>query len=153
MASRGVRVRLFHWWFLLSRPMTLGVRALVRNKEGHVLLVRHSYVPGWYLPGGGIERGQTAEETVRRELLEETGVEITGDVVLLGLYANRTASSRDHVALYDCPRWRRSVPFKPNREIVECNFFAPDALPQDTTRATRERLAEMLGQAPRSAYW
>jgi ADP-ribose pyrophosphatase YjhB (NUDIX family) len=59
-----------------SRPVAT-VGALVENPEGQVLLVR-SYKWGgtWSLPGGKIERGETQEEALRREMLEETGLEI-----------------------------------------------------------------------------
>ena len=54
-----LKTRLFHTWFLLTRPMTLGVRALAFDAEGRILLVRHTYIRGWHLPGGGVESGQT----------------------------------------------------------------------------------------------
>ncbi len=66
-----------HPWFRLTRGLTLGVRVMVQNPQGHILLVRHTYSPGWLLPGGGVERGELAEEAAAREVLEETGVSVT----------------------------------------------------------------------------
>ena len=48
--------RVVHSWFALARGMTLGVRAAAFDEGGRVFLVRHSYVPGWHMPGGGVER-------------------------------------------------------------------------------------------------
>ena len=65
-----VRGRLFHLYFRLRRPMTLGVRGLVHNRaDDTVFLIRHTYVPGWQLPGGGVEPGETMEEALGRELM------------------------------------------------------------------------------------
>lgn len=68
----SLRSRLFHWYFLLQRPMTLGVRGLVYDRTGNaVFLIRHTYVPGWQLPGGGVETGETMLQALERELGEE----------------------------------------------------------------------------------
>ena len=69
-----------HPWFRLTRGLTLGVRVLVQNPQGHILLVRHTYSPGWLLPGGGVERGEIAEEAAAREVLEETGVSVLANL-------------------------------------------------------------------------
>jgi len=138
---------------LVTRPMTLGVRALVVDEKNRVLLVRHTYVPGYFFPGGGVEGGETMEEAMRRELVEETNVEAEGSLTLHGIYLNRAASKRDHVALYVVRDFRRIGPHVPDREIAEAGFFAIDALPPATTRATRARIAEALMGARPSAYW
>lgn len=137
----------------LTRGMTLGVRAAVFDGAGRVFLVRHSYVPGWYLPGGGVEPGEAMPVALGRELVEEGGIALTGPARLFGLYWNSRASPRDHVALYVCPDWRQAAPPPRNREIVESGFFAPDALPAEATAATRRRLAEIAGEAEVAAEW
>lgn len=146
-------IRVFHLWFWLSRGMTLGVRAIVRDEAGRVFLVRHSYVPGWHLPGGGVELGQTARAAVEVELREEANIELVDEPVLLGVYLNLSASRRDHVMLYLVENARQTAPRLPDREIVEAGFFAPDALPEGTTLSTRRRLAELAGEIPRSLHW
>ena len=64
-------VRLLHVYFAASRGMTLGVRAACFDEAGHIFLVRHTYIPGWHLPGGGVERGETAIEALFKEMREE----------------------------------------------------------------------------------
>ena len=79
-----VRKRLFHTYARLRRPMTLGARAIVENDRGEVCFVRHTYMRGWYLPGGGIERAETALKAITRELEEEAGVKLTGHADIVG---------------------------------------------------------------------
>jgi 8-oxo-dGTP pyrophosphatase MutT (NUDIX family) len=134
--------------------MTLGVRAAVFDGEGKVLLIRHSYTPGWHFPGGGVEPGEAIGEALQRELEEEAGIALTGEAELLGIYFSRHMSRRDHVAVFVCRHWRQArTPTIPNLEIVDCRFFPADSLPEDTTAGTRRRIAEIVGGAGRSADW
>jgi 8-oxo-dGTP pyrophosphatase MutT (NUDIX family) len=142
----------FRAWWRVRRSMTLGVRALVRDETGRVLLVRHSYTPGWHFPGGGVERGETALEALARELAEEAGVAADAAPVLLGFYANHANFANDHIALYRVDCWRACA-HAPTGEIVERGFFALDALPEGVSAATRRRLAEVFENAPPSATW
>jgi ADP-ribose pyrophosphatase YjhB (NUDIX family) len=142
----------FRAWWRMRRPMTLGVRGLACDAAGRVLLVRHSYARGWHLPGGGVERGETAVEALVREMAEEGGVEAIGAPLLLGLYANHANFPNDHIALYRVAEWRVCAP-RDNGEIAERGFFALDALPQGLTAGTRRRLAEAFEGAAQSATW
>lgn len=145
--------RLITFAAALQRPMTLGVRGLVVDDENRVLLVRHTYVGGYYLPGGGVEAGETLLQSLARELEEEGAVLLQGAPALHGVYLNRRASKRDHVALFVVRDFRRIGPRLPDMEIAEAGFFDLDALPDDTTRATRARIDEVLNGAPVSPYW
>lgn len=133
----------------LTRPLTIGVRAMVLDAQGRVCLVRHSYVEGWHLPGGAVEPGETLNDALLRELKEETGLAATGKPDLFGAYFNERMGRRDHVMLYVVRSfvetdWRPS-PF----EIVEYGFHPLDALPEGATGPTRRRLAEVLeGREP-----
>ncbi|BBO14492.1 MULTISPECIES: NUDIX domain-containing protein [Bradyrhizobium] len=145
--------RVFHAYFLIVRGMTLGVRAVVLDAENRVFLVRHSYVSGWYLPGGGVDHGETMEQAMRRELKEEGDIDLTGEAVLHGIFLNSHVSRRDHVAVYVVRQFRQDRLPEANREIVECGFFAVTALPDGTTRGTRLRIAEVLDGRPMVATW
>ncbi|MGD0564582.1 MAG: NUDIX domain-containing protein [Roseiarcus sp.] len=145
--------RLAHVSFLLTRPMTLGVRVAVIDRDSQVLLVKHSYVAGWHLPGGGVEIGETCQSALTRELAEEANVVLEAPPRLHGLFFNAHVSRRDHVAVYVARRFRVTGERAPDREIVAARFFARDALPPDVTRATRARLDEILGAEPISALW
>ncbi len=145
--------RLFLFWARIARGMTLGVRGMVLDGEGRIFLVRHSYVRGWHLPGGGVEPGETLRDALAKELREEGNIELTGEPELLGMHLNRSASSRDHVAVFRVTDFRQTAPRAPDREIVEAGFFPLGALPEGTTAGTRRRIAEALEGRSRSADW
>ena len=148
----GVR-RLFHLAWRVTRGMTLGVRGAVIDAQDRVLLVRHTYVQGWHMPGGGVEPAESALEALRRELAEEAAVVWTDTPLLHGVFFNRVVSERDHVLVYRIRDFTIPAPKRPDREIAEVRWFPLDALPADATRGTRERLAEMVGERPISADW
>ena len=148
----GLR-RLLHLYWRFTRPMTLGVRAAVLHPEKGVFLVRHGYVSGWQMPGGGVDAGETLYDAMVRELSEETHIEPVGPAALHGMFFNRYVSNRDHVAVYVVRTFREGAPRTPNAEIREGRFFALDALPAEITRGTRARLAEIVDGAPPSPFW
>jgi 8-oxo-dGTP pyrophosphatase MutT (NUDIX family) len=136
--------RLLHFYWRYARGLTIGVRGLVIDGAGRVFLVKHSYVGGWHLPGGGVEAGETLATALARELREEGNIELGEAPLFFAVYFNRRVSRRDHVALYVVRSFHQSAAPQPNSEIVAHGFFAPDSLPEDTSRATRERIAEAL---------
>ena len=145
--------RPLHLYWRLARGMTLGVRGLVVDGAGRVLLVQHSYIRGWHLPGGGVEPGETMLQALARELAEEGNIRLNGAPRLHGMFLNRSASQRDHVALYVVQDFAQTGPFQPTAEIAHASFFAIDAMPNDTTAGTRARIAEVMGGAPVSQHW
>ncbi len=153
--SRRLLMRGAHLVWRVSRGMTLGVRGAAIDPEGRVCLIRHTYLPGWYLPGGGVEPGETAIEALTREFAEEAEVVLDPAVppLLHGFYLNDRATSRDHVALYVARAFTVRAQKRPDREIAEAGFFPLDALPEGTTPATRARLAEITGGMPPATRW
>jgi 8-oxo-dGTP pyrophosphatase MutT (NUDIX family) len=145
--------RVLHFYWRFARAMTLGVRALVIDESGRIFLVKHSYISGWYLPGGGVEAGETLLQALARELREEGNIEMTEAPRLHGMFFNDRVSRRDHVALFVVRGFRQSAAPVPDREIVAHGFFDVDALPNDTTASTRARIIEVLGGAPVSEQW
>jgi len=145
--------QVFHLYWRFVRGMTLGVRAVVLDSENRVFLVKHSYISGWHLPGGGVETGETFREALQRELAEEGRIELVGEPALLGIYLNSHVSRRDHVAVYLVRQFRQDRLPEPNREIVDCGFYETRALPAETTAGTRLRIAEAIENRPPIRTW
>jgi len=134
-------------------PLTIGVRTVVRDDEGRVLLVRHTYSPGWHFPGGGVNKRETAIDAAVREVREEVQIALTAPPRLVGIYLNLVQVKSDHILFYEAGPWRRVDEKPPNMEIAEAKFFAPDQLPLDASGGTLRRLAELAGRAPQSPMW
>jgi 8-oxo-dGTP pyrophosphatase MutT (NUDIX family) len=145
--------RIFHLYWRFARGMTLGVRALVLDGENRVFLVKHSYVEGWHLPGGGVEVGETFRDALQRELAEEGRIQLLGEPALHGLFFNSHVSRRDHVAVYLIRHFTQDRLPERNREIVACGFFEASALPTETTEGTRLRISEVLEGRALIATW
>ncbi len=160
MAGQSLRRRLepllrrgFHVYWRFQRGLTLGVRGLVLRSGPEALLVKHSYVSGWHLPGGGVEVGETVHEALARELREEGNISLLGPAQLFGVYFNTSASRRDHVTLFVVRDFREEAGSVAGREIVAHGFFPIQDLPAETTPGTRRRIAEVLLGAPVSEHW
>ncbi|MDR6869876.1 ADP-ribose pyrophosphatase YjhB (NUDIX family) [Bosea sp. BE125] len=151
--SQKMLGRLLHLYFRIVRGMTLGVRAAVLDGEGRVFLVRHTYTPGWHLPGGGVEVGETLEQALAKELREEGCIRLTGPVLLHGVFFNRAMSRRDHVAVFVVREFVAESVKQPDREIAEAGFFSLETLPEGTTPATRRRLDEIAAGERAPVVW
>ncbi len=149
---------LLRWVYLIYRgdlffirPVTLGIRIMmVRN--GEVLLVRHTYMDGWYLPGGAVDRGETLDAAARREASEETGAELH-DLRLVGAYTSFREWKSDHNILFLSTDFALSG--KPDHEIAELRFFPMKALPADMFPGHRRRIEEYLAgtTSPQYGEW
>ncbi|MBS0276519.1 MAG: NUDIX domain-containing protein [Proteobacteria bacterium] len=135
----------------LITPAVFGVRGVVEDGQGRILLVRHSYIAGWHLPGGGVDRGEPPENAVVREVEEEVGLMESTPPEFIALYSQKVFWVTNVVGLYRLRNAR--IDFKPNLEIREAQFFDLATLPVNTTAATQRRLAELTGKVPRTPYW
>lgn len=82
----------------IFKPQTLGVRAIL-IKDGKVLLVKHTYSNSWFLPGGGIKKGETFETAIKRELNEELGITVH-NLKLHGIYKNFFEGKNDSILCF-----------------------------------------------------
>jgi ADP-ribose pyrophosphatase YjhB (NUDIX family) len=137
----------------LRRGMTLGAQGVVIDEAGRVLLVQHSYRPGWFFPGGGVEWGETMEEALVRELYEEVGVSLTGPPKLHGMFSNNAIFPGDHIALYLVRDWTRNGDYRQKEEIAETGMFAVGSLPEALDQGTRRRLTEIVEGIPITSQW
>lgn len=151
--GRTLLGRVLHLYFLMTRGLTLGVRAIVRSADGKFLLVRHTYTPGWHFPGGGVEKGETAERALRRELRQETGLSLSAKPALQGVYHNTTASGRDHVLVYFCETEGQEKKAPDGMEIAELGYYDLETLPDETDPGTVRRMREVVeGVEPGDAW-
>jgi ADP-ribose pyrophosphatase YjhB (NUDIX family) len=149
--SQRVRLALVLALKALRTPVAFGASAIVEDAQGRVALVRHSYMAGWHLPGGGVNAGEPPADAVIRELKEEIGLIRSAPPEFLGLFTRKVGWATNVVALY---RVRDAVlDFKPNFEIREMMFADPKSPPSGTTAGTRRRLAEIVSGTAPSAYW
>jgi 8-oxo-dGTP pyrophosphatase MutT (NUDIX family) len=135
----------------ITRPMTVGVR-LILEKDQAVLLVKHTYQVDWYLPGGGVKKGETIEGAARREAAEELGAAL-GDLHLFGVYTNFYEGKSDHVVVFSCDDL--TLTGKTDREIASFNFFRFDELPGDVSPGSLRRIREYVGgdDSPVVSVW
>lgn len=134
-------------------PLTIGVRIIVRDEAQRVLLVRHTYAPGWHFPGGAVDKRETAADAAVRELREEALIEAVTPPRLVGIYLSLTQKKSDHILFYEAGEWRKADGKARPLEIAEIGFFPADELPKGTTGGTRRRLAELSGAAAQSTSW
>jgi 8-oxo-dGTP pyrophosphatase MutT (NUDIX family) len=147
-AYERVIQRVLHVYRCFLHSMTLGVLAIVLDNNGRIFLVKHSYVAGWHLPGGGVELGETLIDALTRELREEGNIEPSAPPVLQGIFFNDRISRRDHIAVFVVRDFRRIGDPVPNYEIIAHGFFPINELPHDTTAPTRARIKEVLDGTP-----
>ncbi|MGW0480792.1 NUDIX hydrolase [Nonomuraea sp. NPDC003214] len=122
--------------YLSQAKFVVGVTGVVRDLDGNVLLLRHRFWPEgrqWGLPTGGAKRGETFEQTVVREVMEETGLEVkVGEVVRVG------SGFRLRVEIAYAARHVGGGTMRLNSlEILEARWCAPDDLPEGVLESHR----------------
>lgn len=154
LATRLAATGYDRMWRLIRRfrrSRLNGVRGIPVTRDGRLVLVRHTYLPGWHFPGGGYKPGEDPEAAMLRELREEIGMTAHGAVEHFGVYRHRRASRDEQVTLFVV----RDVEYTPMRsfEIADIRAFAADALPDDLTLATQRRVEEWRDGAPVDPLW
>lgn len=137
----------------IARPRTIGVRAVLLDPAGRIALVRHTYIDGWYLPGGGVKKREGVSDAVVRELAEELAVTDAEVERVLGVYHNRREGKDDHVIVYVARVADDTLRGADTLEVAEVGWFAADALPPGTTPATTRRIAEWRQGVTGSGDW
>ena len=115
----------FKIYCFIFRPVRMGVR-VVMLQNNDVWLIRHTYLPGWFLPGGGLKRNETLEQAARREAFEETGAELK-EISLLGMFSSFVQWKTDHTAVFLCKDFK--IAGKSDGEIAEMRLFPLNSLP------------------------
>jgi ADP-ribose pyrophosphatase YjhB (NUDIX family) len=151
LSNRSVLFKLTILVKSLINPCVFGSTAIVQDGQGRVLLIRHSYVSGWQLPGGGMNASEGPEQAILRELQEEVGLVESTAPEFIGLYTRKILWVSNVIALYRVRNAR--IDFKPGLEVREAQFCDPNALPEGTTPATRRRIAEMVNNTRRAPRW
>ena len=122
----------------------MGVRGVLMNNKNEILLVKHTYVAGWHLPGGGINKGESAQDALLREIMEETGFKIVGFPKIIGIFHSKTVSKRDHVVLFFSENFSLSNETAETFEIKEAKFFPFNSLPDDMEESSKAWLLSAL---------
>jgi len=139
------------YWHI-AKPNTFGSRIILQSNEDEILLVQHRSDGKWYLPGGGVSKGESSQLAAIRELSEETGIAL--DVEQLDpfdLYHSNLEGKNDHIIIY-----RATTDQKPSadlNEVVKAEFFSYNNLPDAVSPATKRRLAEFRGETKGNGKW
>lgn len=144
----------FYW--RLRKPRTLGVRAVVLDTDDRVALVRHTYTDSWYLPGGGVKKGESFETALFRELREEVALSHVSIERIVGIYHSRREAKDDHIVIFAVRLTGEHTPdIRPAdaMEIADVRWFPLDALPDTVSPATGRRIAEYRSGMVGSGTW
>ena len=141
-----------------DRPY-VGVGAVI-VQDGQVLIVKRKYDPlagQWSLPGGGVELGETLEDSIVREMLEETGLEIeVGPVIEVfdRITRDDEGKVRYHFVLVDYLCWPVGGELQASSDVADARFVDPADLPQYKLTAKANdviaRALELDRDAPRA---
>lgn len=136
-------------WWRWRHPRVIGCRVLAFDAQGCVLLIRHSYGSGrWLPPGGGMARGEDPVAAARRELREEAGCALEDTIEVAMVEEDlHGAVNQVHVVAGRLSGEAHAD----RREVIAARCFPLDALPADMPAPLRQQLpgwAEAFNRAP-----
>ncbi len=137
---------------LLLNTSTIGVKALIINEHKEVMLIEHTYMQGWHLPGGGVHPDETPLEAIIREVKEETGIMVNEPPTLFAIYRHKIFGASDYPLLYVVNDFSNGT-FTPTSEIKQAKWFPLNNLPKETSESTHARIAEVLKTLPPAPNW
>ncbi len=116
------------YWFI-SRPKTVGVKCILK-KDNSILMIRNAYtrINQWTFPGGGVKKGESLEEAVVREILEEVGIDIYRPKKF-GEFLTTQEHKRDTVHCFSVITDNQQIHIDKS-EIQEARWFSLDAIPK-----------------------
>lgn len=126
-----------------------GSAGALLTSDGRVLLVRRAYPPhDWVMPGGNADADESPTDTFRREVREETGLDVEPER-LTGVYYQDDHRAGEFIHFVFVAR----LPDDPQvqtdpAEVSDWSLFAPDDLPEPMTPSTRRRLTDALATTP-----
>ncbi len=132
---------------------TIGVKALIINQKQEVLLVEHTYMSGWHLPGGGVDQGESPKAAIIREVKEETGIIVKEEPSLFAIYSHKILGANDYPMVYIIKEFAIQQDAKLSQEIKHARWFEVNSLPPETTESTRQRIQEYLQGLPPADIW
>lgn len=142
--------KIYSLFWRILKPQTAGARAIL-IKDEKILLVKHTYLNSWFLPGGGLKSNETYEQAIRRELEEELGITVS-DLKLHGIYNNFYESKNDSIVVFSSLNF--TEPNNKDGEIEDFGFFGFDELPQNISPGTRRRIEEFQNSdKPNFGIW
>ena len=133
-----LRLRLIR---VTQEKFTASTAAVITNDRGQVLLLEHLLRPfsGWGLPGGFMSAGEQPEETIRREILEETGIEL-GDLKMI-----RIRTVRSHIEIM-FSAVAIGEPEVKSREIISLGWFDINEMPEKMSGVQKRLIEGMLNR-------
>ncbi|WEG14541.1 NUDIX hydrolase [Pullulanibacillus sp. KACC 23026] len=128
--------------------------AIVFDNENRVLMQRRSDNGQWGFPGGFMELGESVQDTAKREVYEETGLQL-GHLELFGIYSgpqyDKTFPNGDQVSpvfiLFICKEFKGEL-VESNEESMENKFFSLKELPDKIFTEHQMLVNDLLSQKP-----